>query len=367
MYDLIIIGAGPAGTSAAITAATAGARVMLLERGILPRHKVCGEFVSPESLDLLSSLLPAATSKLLHEAPRISAARLFVDDRVLNSSITPPAASIARFDLDVTLWKAAQNRGVETCAQTTVQSIANHGPFQVSTSAGSFEARAIIDASGRWSNLNAAPNGKHTGKWLGLKAHFAESTPPPSVDLYFFEGGYCGVQPVALTSDDHSDQTSSNRINVCAMVRADVASTLPEVFTRHASLGERSKEWKAITTPVTTSPLLFRPPKPLRKNILVAGDAAGFIDPFVGDGISLALRSGALAAQSLLPFFKGKLELEKAATTYRSRYESELLPVFKSSSKIRRLFSLPKIMRIPLMLLFQNTPALTQYLLRKTR
>ena len=367
MYDLIIIGAGPAGTSAAITAAAAGARVMLLERGILPRHKVCGEFVSPESLDLLSSLLPGATRNLLHDAPRIAAARLFVDDRILESAITPPAASIARFDLDATLWNAAQNLGVETRAQTTVQSIANDGPFQISTSAGSFEARSIIDASGRWSNLNAAPNGKHAGKWLGLKAHFAESSPPASVDLYFFDGGYCGVQPVALTLDNHSDETSPNRINVCAMVRADVASTLLEVFTHHASLVRRAQTWKPLTTPVTTSPLIFRPPQPLRGNILLAGDAAGFIDPFVGDGISLALRSGALAARSLLPFLKGKLELEKAAATYRSHYETQLLPVFRRSSRIRRLFSLPRIMRIPLMLLFQNTPALTQYLLRKTR
>jgi len=364
MYDLIIIGAGPAGTSAAITSAVAGARVLLLERGILPRHKVCGEFVSPESLGLLLSLLPAVSTKLLHEAPHISAARLFVDDRVLNSAINPPAASIARFDLDATLWKAAQNLGVETRPQTTVQSISNNGPFQI---AGTFQARAIIDASGRWSNLNASPNGKQRSNWLGLKAHFAESSPPPSVDLYFFDGGYCGVQPVALTSENHSDKTSRDRINVCAMVRADVASTLPEVLSRHASLSRRSKEWRSLTTPITTSPLIFRHPQPLRGNILLAGDAAGFIDPFVGDGISLALRSGTLAAQSLFPFLKEKLELEKTAASYRTQYETQLLPVFKSSSKVRRLFTLPRIMRVPLMLLFQNGPALTQYLVRKTR
>jgi flavin-dependent dehydrogenase len=57
MYDLIVVGGGPAGTSAAITCARHGARVLLLERGQFPRHKVCGEFVSAESLELLSDLL----------------------------------------------------------------------------------------------------------------------------------------------------------------------------------------------------------------------------------------------------------------------------------------------------------------------
>jgi len=57
MYDLIVIGGGPAGSAAAIAAARAGAQVLLLERGRYPRHKVCGEFVSAESLDLLSTLL----------------------------------------------------------------------------------------------------------------------------------------------------------------------------------------------------------------------------------------------------------------------------------------------------------------------
>ena len=78
-YDLIIIGGGPAGTSAAISAARGGASVLLLDRGRFPRHKVCGEFVSAESLSLLTDLLDQEHSALLPEAVRISAARVFLD------------------------------------------------------------------------------------------------------------------------------------------------------------------------------------------------------------------------------------------------------------------------------------------------
>src|SRR5271167_3512726 len=71
MYDLIVIGGGPAGTSAAITCSRSGARVLLLERGHFPRHKVCGEFVSAESLGLLADLLAPQHARLLSEAIRI--------------------------------------------------------------------------------------------------------------------------------------------------------------------------------------------------------------------------------------------------------------------------------------------------------
>jgi flavin-dependent dehydrogenase len=365
MYDVIVIGGGPAGTSAAITAARHGARVLLLERGRFPRHKVCGEFVSAESLGLLTALLDAQPATLLRDAIRTGRARLFLDGRMLATSIDPPAASIARFDLDAALWEAAIRAGVDARQQITVQAVAGAGPFRVTTSAGEFEARAAINASGRWSNLNAAQpeNGKTRGRWLGLKAHFAEASPQASVDLYFFDGGYCGVQPVGLTGAGSAE----GRVNACVMVRADVASTFPEVFAHHPALRERSRNWQRLSEPVSTSPLIFRDPQPEQDGILLTGDAAGFIDPFVGDGISLALRSGALAVQCLIPFLSDAISLREAIRQYRHSYEQRLVPVFRAASKIRRMLLLPRSVRKPLLFVLENTPAITRHLVSKTR
>ena len=110
------------------------------------------------------------------------------------------------------------------------------------TTAGEFEARALVNASGRWSNLNRRACRRGVApqkKWLGLKAHFAEAFSEPSVDLYFFDGGYCGVQPVEVSGEN----SNGGRVNASAMVRADVASTLPEVFAQHPALLERSRNW----------------------------------------------------------------------------------------------------------------------------
>ncbi len=101
--------------------------------------------------------------------------------------------------------------------------------------------------------------------------------------------------------------------------------------------------------------------------MLMAGDAAGFVDPFVGDGISLALRSGALAAESLAPFVRGETLLGEAATAYRRTYERQLGPIFGASSKIRRMLLLPRSVRAPMLFLLESVPAVTRYLVRRTR
>ncbi len=364
-YDLAIIGGGPAGACTAISAARGGARVLLLERGRFPRHKVCGEFVSAESLSLLKDLLDPQHAALIQDAVRIPRARIFLDGRTLQAAVDPPAASIARFDLDAALWHSALSAGVDARQQVTVQTIAGTGPFRVATAGEEFEARTSVNASGRWSNLNGAPadNGMRLQKWLGLKAHFAEPVSQPSVDLYFFEGGYCGVQPVAVSDE----KSGTGRVNASAMVRADVASSLPEVFARHPGLRDRSQYWTLLSDPVSTSPLIFRNPQPERDGVLMVGDAAGFVDPFVGDGISLALRSGLLAAQCLQPFFAAEASLPEAVRHYSRSYESSLLPVFRASSKIRRMLVLPGYVRRPFLSILENSPTITNYLVRKTR
>jgi menaquinone-9 beta-reductase len=354
-----VAGGGPAGTSAAITAAREGWRVLLAERSRFPRHKVCGEFVSTESLALLKWLLGAADRDLLRQALPLSESRLLLDGRTIRVPVNPPAAGISRYDLDLALWKAAQEAGVTALQETTVQRIEGHGPFHVTTSAGEFRARAVIKSSGRWSNLDHGANGSDGARWLGLKAHF-QGEMEPSVDLYFFDGGYCGVQPV-LAPD------GAAVVNVCALFRPGVAATLQDVFRRHPLLESRSRSWSAAFPSLSTFPVILRHPSPVSENVINAGDAAGFVDPFVGDGIALALRGGSMAVRSLSAFFHGAATLERSLQQYAEGYRQALRPVYCVSSLLRRFLRVPRGVRQPFLALCERSPRLARYLVKATR
>jgi len=337
VHDLIVIGGGPAGCSAAVSAARLGARVLLLERGCYPRQKVCGEFVSAESIGLLTSLLTEEDRQLLlGSAPRIARARVFLDHTVIEIEVSPSAVSISRMELDAALWRACEAAGVDTRQQVIVDRVLRESGFKVATSQGEFATRTVIDASGRRSNLASAraEPAATQQKWLGLKAHFVEGHPPDSVDLYFFDAGYCGVQKVA-----------NDIVNVCAMVRERTATRLDEVFELHPDLRARSREWRQQTKTFAAFPLIFRKPNPVRDGILCAGDAAGFIDPFAGDGISLGLASGAAAARMFRCVWAGEHDLDWAAESYRTDYNRRFGPALRNAALIRGFLSLPLPLR----------------------
>jgi flavin-dependent dehydrogenase len=370
-YDLTVVGGGPAGSACAITAARLGAKVLLLEKDRFPRQKVCGEFVSPESLGLLHGLLKEGLLKDgqlrnsvlkdagqngdgFRSAPQILSSRIFLDNKSLTLPVSPPAQSIPRFDLDPALFHAAQNSGVNVQEGVAVSEVKRNDLFHVVAGEKTYTARAVINATGRWSKLTQFEvAGKD--KWLGLKAHFTESSPPQSVDLYFFSGGYCGVTPVSARS-----------VNACAMVRSDVAHTLEEVFAKEPRLWQRSRAWQPLFPTVTTSPLYFREPETVCDGMLLAGDAAGFIDPFAGDGISLALQSGTLAAESIVPFLRGSCSVEQAQRQYQAAYRKRFTPAFRNAARLRAALAAPKWVRSAAWA-FAAVPGVGKMLVRGTR
>ena len=356
-FDVAVIGGGPAGTSAAITAERIGARVVIFEAGEFPRQKVCGEFVSAESLDVLGDLVrgtPGA-EQLLQSAPVIDRTRLLLGDRVIEARVSPPALSISRYAMDPVLWQAAMQAGVDARSKCEVRTIQGSGPFRLDTVEGEICAKTVIVAAGRWSKFKPTISIPSGPKWIGVKSHYRERNPARSTDLYFFEYGYCGVQPVA---DDV--------VNACAMVRSDRAASLDEVLGLHPALAERRRNWEAIMDPVSTAPLIYRTPQPVRDNMMFVGDAAAFIDPFVGDGISIALRTGRLAAMSLRAVFDDRGVLASALEAYERDYAQQFVPVIAAASRIRGVLSWSAPAR---MLAFEllRVPGLMTYVIRKTR
>ncbi len=358
-FDLAVVGGGPAGTSAAITAARAGHSVVLLERGKFPRQKVCGEFISSEAVGLVKEL-GGDSARLMQQPLRIKHARIFIDCKVVETAVDPPASSIARFVMDAALWQAAKEAGVTALEASAVEEISGDGPFRIVTRDSSYIARSVINASGRWSNVSSDGGTQLSRPKLeasvGLKQHFWEVDPAQSVNLYFFPGGYCGVQPIG-----------ENEINASAMVLPDRAKSLKAVFELEPNLRARTQSWQPTTDLVTTFPLIFKDPRPVqgKRNILNVGDAAAFIDPFVGDGISMALHGGRIAADCLGGFLSDERTLDEAVAQYRSVYEERLRPAFRNAARLRKLIASPSLRGLAMELF--RVPAISRLALRSTR
>jgi flavin-dependent dehydrogenase len=171
------------------------------------------------------------------------------------------------------------------------------------------------------------------------------------------------VQPISAP-DQNGAVTA---VNACAMVRADVATDLYEVLRLHPSLRERSQFWQPLMDPVSTSPLVFHPPEPMQNRMLQVGDSATFVDPFIGDGISLALRSGDLAGNCLNRFFRNEISLDSATADYARLYQTRLAPVFRASSRLRNLLRWPAVVRKPVLSILEKTPSITRRLVTMTR
>jgi len=278
---------------------------------------------------------------------------------VLSAPVRPPAASITRFDLDFALWQQAKKLGAECREKCPVLKVQGSGPFEIHAEQEQISARALINAAGRWSIFTQSriktSSSVNDSKWIGLKSHFTETASSGTIDLYLFDGGYCGVQPVA-----------HDRVNACAMVRANAAVTLSDVCALHPELQERSRGWMPLMEAITTSPLYFCNPLPVENNIFNTGDAAGFIDPFVGDGMTLALHSGMLAGEALTPFLSRQCNLAGAAESYTYEYKTRLLPAFRRARWIRKMITLPVGLRAPLAHLIRITGT-TETLLKATR
>lgn len=301
MAAVTIVGGGPAGSSAAIAARLEGAEVRLIEKSVFPRHKVCGEFLSPEIAGPLAALkLQDAFAK--HRPARIE--RMLLRFRTLEKSARLPNAAfgLSRYSFDQMLMERAQADGAQLVRDHAVP-----------------DDTPLVLACGRRSRALRASRGR---RLFGFKAHF-DGPASDAIELYFFDGGYAGVSPI-----------EGGRTNVCGLAREDrLAQFAFEIdeFVRHIpALRTRLEPLSRAIDWLTVGPLVFgnRFQDDIRESTYPAGDALSFVDPFTGSGLSAALLTGRLAGQSAA---RGL-----ATRHYLELCESTLSRPFAAASLFRR-------------------------------
>jgi flavin-dependent dehydrogenase len=341
--NLAIIGGGPAGTAAAVTARQLGMTVAIWDRDRFPRDKVCGEFLSWESLPILQQEIPA----VLAGAPVIRNAE-FISQRnqVYAFSLPRPARGLSRRALDEALWRATISRGATgyegepICAVRRIPNPddLNESVWEIEmTSRKTCLAQHLLITCGRWWALGGFPSPARNGQrrtpteWLGAKAHFAGLAPRDVVELYFFPGGYCGLAPVENGEYNICCLLHRSLINYSGPFRlADLAHSL-RTAARHASLNTRLRGAAQVSNALTTAPVCPARRLSCYQGALLAGDGAGFLDPFTGDGISMALHTGRVAAECLAEAAsKNQPHITRGASDLERRYRRRVSAVRKS-------------------------------------
>ncbi len=308
--DVAVVGAGPAGSTAAALLARQGLRVVLVERAEFPRDTVCGGFVSAEGVAVLRRL--GALGRI-PGAPRVERVRIHSASGRIAESALPTSSgefpiAVRRSAFDAALRDLALEAGARSLAPARVVALLwredSVGGVEALDRSGkriAVTAPLTIGADGKHSTVAAASGAlARPAKWVGF-AGFSE-VPPRSrrdgLDLYLYMGGYGGIL-----------ELEKGVANVCGLVaarllpegesRRDPAALLASTFLANEAAGKRLASLRPLDTVVTTGALPLRARRPAGPGFALVGDAAGMIDPFTGDGIAIALRGAEILAEAV--------------------------------------------------------------------
>jgi hypothetical protein len=265
LSEVSIIGGGPAGSAAAIAALQASSKVRLIEKSRFPRHKVCGEFLSPE-IGVVLDRLGVWSEFLASEPSLIRHLSLHFRKSEKKCRLPEAAYGLSRYRFDKLLFDEAVRLGARVATEI-------HDP----------ERRPLIVAHGRRASL---PRGK---RLFGFKAHF-EGPVNDAVELFFFSGCYVGVSAVEGGVTNVCGLGPENILTARNFDIDAVVHSFPPLAER---LGPLSRKFKWLSV----GPLQFRNSfrSALPEGHYPAGDALSFVDPFTGSGLLAAVTTGSLA------------------------------------------------------------------------
>lgn len=297
----LVIGGGPAGSMLAMNLGAAGRQVVLLEKERAPHHKVCGEFLSREAVLYLEQ---AGIEPRQLGAAEITRVRLTSGKRTVEAPLPFTALSLSRLALDEALLTRAQQAGCEVRRGAVAErlAMANSAWCVQLRRSENIHAKTVFLATGKHDLHAWERRGGSQSDLVGFKMHWRLSPAQTAalrgaMELFLFPAGYGGLSLI-------EDETA----NLCFVVRrrrlaalGGWTELLRSICHQSPLLRERLSNATACwTKPLAISPIPYGYLDGAADGLWRVGDQAAVIPSFTGDGMSIALHSGRLAAEMYL-------------------------------------------------------------------
>lgn len=365
-YDVIVVGGGLAGLTAAIDLSLKGHRVLVFEKRTYPHHKVCGEYVSNEVVPYLRQLgifLDAS------DALNITHLKLStVQGKSMETELPLGGKGISRHALDHSLYLRAVEAGADFQFQNVISISFNNAVFEVFTDSEEiYTSNLAIGAYGKRSGLDKALNRNFASKksaWLAVKAHYAyDDFPKHLVALHSFQGGYGGLS-----------KTETGAVNFCYLAsyasfrkEKDIDSFNANVVARNPFLNLFIKEASPLfEKPLSIAQISFHPKKAIENHILMCGDTAGLIHPLCGNGMAMAIHSAKIAAELIADFLtKDNQHRAKLENDYQLQWNRHFKGRLWIGRRLQSLLLHPRMSAIAVSAIIAR-PRLLQKLIKRT-
>lgn len=318
--DVIIIGGGLAGLTAALHLSKQGLKVTLIEKHTYPHHKVCGEYVSKEILPYLQWL--GADVSELHPAHINNFEFTTKNSKTVKARLPLGGVGISRYALDHFLYQKAIANGCTIITATVTAVSFAEDLFTVTTQELILKTKIVLGAYGKRANIDQILTRNFIRKsapWLAIKAHYSGDFPSDVIALHNFEGGYCGISKV-----------ENDSINMCYLTDVKTFKKYKNIADYQQHVLCKNKNIKSFLEnsiplfekPLTISQVSFDKKNTVENHILMIGDTAGLIHPLCGNGMAMAMHSAKIASELIVDYCIGKIVSRKLLeSAYRRQWK----------------------------------------------
>ena len=376
-FDVIIAGAGPAGSSAAIHLARGGLRVLLIEQKKFPRPKLCGEFISPECQQHFQKLGVADAMSI--SGPSTLAETVFYSTRGQHVSVPSTwfggsaALGLSRAVMDDVLLRRAHDCGVAVLEGASINEpvVSRNEVLGVKLKLDGreqeYRAPLTIDATGRARILTRKLNTKEhrtKPKLIAFKVHLRNTRVSPNAcEIYFYPDGYGGLSTIEGAVSNLCFITSAQQVK---LHHSDPETVMRETVMKNQRASYTLEHAKPESEWLSASWERFGRQRPSpAKGLLAIGDSAAFIDPFTGSGMLMAFESGELAAETIIRH-RNNLTSEAVGHKYTQAYARKFDSRLRICGLLRRAAFKPRLAGLGIAL-FGASEQLRSKIARATR